>query len=352
VRTPFVGGVVNGFLRLGMGAVMGVVAGCGGKEKVEEAAPGQVSSGQRYVSPWDKPIAGAETAKAPTPKLTEAASDGAWSSLLEAAGISAAGVGLPGGMGAAAEGPARGQGLERIAPVPLDVPVVAASRNEWSIVIASFEKQRGGAQAAAMLRQVQRVPGLAGAYLEERGKALVIGFGRYNDAGSARRELDKIREMVVEGDRPFRAAALAPPVFEAIAGSIPDHDLRNVKTIFGKDALYTLQVGVYGKSGGADATQKEMAEFRAAAERAVVDLRREGEEAFYYHGPRRSMVTVGVFTAQEYDANDSSRESPRLTVLREKYPYNLENGAGIRRKRPGQTEARIDPSFIVMVPGG
>lgn len=343
----------------GDAAVFAVVAaaifmvGCGGQSKKDDGrvAAGAETPGTRYPSPWDKPILREEAAKRPAPKATaDQPSDGAWASLLDAAGLSAAGVGVP---GAADTGPARSaRGVERVGPAPVDVPVVRASRNEWSIVIASFDKERGGPLASEMLRQVQRVSGLSGAYLEERGKALVIGYGRYSDAASARRELDRLRDIVVENERPFRAAVLAPPVFDAIAGSIPEYDLRNAKAMFGKGAAYTLQVGVYGKPGGATATEKEMAEFRAAAERAVVELRREGEEAFYFHGPRRSMVTVGVFSVDEYDANDASRESPRLTLLRQKYPYNLENGAGIRRRRPGQAEARIDPSFIVMVPGG
>ena len=349
-RTLCVGGGAAVFAALAAAIFM---AGCGGQAQKDDgrAAAGQEPPGTRYASPWDKPILREDAAKRPVPKATaDQPSDGAWASLLEAAGLSAAGVAVP---GMADTGPERSaRGVERVGPAPVDVPVVRASRNEWSIVIASFDKERGGPLASEMLRQVQRVSGLSGAYLEERGKALVIGYGRYSDAPSARRELDRLRDIVVENDRPFRAAVLAPPVFDAIAGSIPEHDLRNAKAMFGKGAAYTLQVGVYGKPGGAAATEKEMAEFRAAAERAGVDLRREGEEAFYFHGPRRSMVTVGVFSMDEYDANDASRESPRLTALRQKYPYNLENGAGIRRRRPGQAEARIDPSFIVLVPGG
>ena len=81
---------------------------------------------------------------------------------------------------------------------------------------------------------------------------------------------------------------------------MPDFDLATVKARRGtKKPLYTLQIAVYGRPDNTDATKEDLAQFRKSAEEAVVQLRREGEQAYYYHGPNRSMVTVGIFSEDD-----------------------------------------------------
>ena len=85
----------------------------------------------------------------------------------------------------------------------------------------------------------------------------------------------------------------------------------------------------------------------------AVQMRREGEEAYYFHGPRRSMVTIGLFDETEYDtkAPGKPKQSKRLLDLRKAHPYNLVNGQGMRVKIKGQKgEGDISPSFLVNVP--
>jgi hypothetical protein len=79
-------------------------------------------------------------------------------------------------------------------------------------------------------------------------------------------------------------------------------------------------------------------------------MRRQGEQAFYFHGPLRSMVTVGLFGIDEYDLRQLRLRSPAIARLMERFPHNLVNGAGVKRKRAGQAEAVMDPSFVVGVP--
>ncbi len=212
----------------------------------------------------------------------------------------------------------------------------------WSIVIVGFvarsetarEAQRS--EAAKALERVRTVGELPEAYLEERGEAIVIAYGSYPSASDrkAQADLKKVRAIEWEGTHPFEGAVLVPPA--EIQGDVPELDLRNVKKTLGKDALYTLQIGAYGREDGRPATAKEMAEFRRLAEKAAVDLRRQGEEAFYYHGPNRSMVTIGVFGPEDFgpEGGDPAKpfvQSPRLIALKERFPYNLVNGMGTRQ---------------------
>jgi hypothetical protein len=234
----------------------------------------------------------------------------------EGRGLFAGGEGGPGGDATRVGGDGKGS--------------LAASA-AWTIVLKAYREQ-DEPDAAAGLARVRAEGGLPEAYLEKRGEATVIAYGRYATPEEGQKDLSRVHaiEVMLDGERvkPFAGAFLAPPA--AVKGSIPEYDLRNARRLKGDWALYTLQIGVYSREDK-PATAREMEEFRAAAEKAVVQLRREGEQAYYYHGPTRSMVTVGLFGKEDFDAA-SRLESPALKALRKKFPYNLQNGAGVKRR--------------------
>jgi hypothetical protein len=232
---------------------------------------------------------------------------------------------------------------------------------DWSIVIKAFREDDQAEAARDGLRKVQSEGGLPGAYLDKRGEATVIAYGRYADpaAKDAQADLAKVHniEVVMNGakSKPFAAAFLAPP--EEVKGSLPEFDLRNARKNTGEWVLYTLQIGVYGRGDGKAATAAELQEFRATAEKAVAQLRREGEQAFYYHGPNLSSVTVGLFGKDDFDS-ETKVESPALHLLRQKFPYNLQNGLGIKQRltatnqQTGKTikAEQLQKSCLMVVP--
>jgi hypothetical protein len=108
---------------------------------------------------------------------------------------------------------------------------------------------------------------------------------------------------------------------------------------------------------GRDATAQELAKFRDAAERAVVALRAQGQEAYYYHGPRSSTVTVGLFADEDYmiSVRDElgqmqklprPRLSARVRDAMDANPYNLVNGQGVKDGKRDRPQA----SFLIRVP--
>lgn len=331
-----------------LAAAMGLAA-CSGGEKAEEAALDPQAP--TYASPWDRPLgmkAGdvpVSTGNATPPRnrtLAELMQLGN-ADAPEAATASA--MEVPDGAFVQPEllaSNARDSGRK----------LAVAARTDWTIVIVGFDKEREAPLAAEALARVRGEGGLKDAVLEERGKAAVVAYGKYPspDAAAAKADLERIRNLRIGNERPFGSAMMAPPIFEALPGTLPQYDLRNVKAQYGDRGAYTLQVGVYCRMDDAEPSAKELGEFRAAAEKAVVEMRRQGENAFYYHGPRRSMVTVGLFGLKEFDLKNPGLQSPAIAQAMRKYPYNLVNGAGVKRKRPGQTEPTIDPSFIVSVP--
>lgn len=234
----------------------------------------------------------------------------------------------------------------------------------WSIVIAAFKGDNAEALAQQALARAQ-LAGLEAAYNDRRDSTWVVAFGGYKEPGApeAQADLAAVRALEFDGKRPFESAMLAPP--SAVrSGSLPDYDLSLVrKRAGGNRAKYTLQIAQYCRTDQVAPSDAELAEFRKAAEEACVRLRREGEEAFFHHGPRMSSVTIGLFTEADYQTTTPrskevgaiviSRkpvESEPLRAARERHPYNLINGQAARvRSRPG-AEARMVPSTIVAVP--
>lgn len=252
----------------------------------------------------------------------------------------------------------RDEASEVLAPLARAPGASAGVDDErWSIVIIAFTGESQDERARQGLHKIVTQAGLTAARVETRDKATVIAYGSYAgpDDPEAGADLDRIRTMRINGGTPFATAILSPPAPEHLAGSLPELDLRNAKALFGKDkALYTLQVGIYGRGDRSPASREEIAEYRALAEQAAVMLRRDGELAFYYHAPERSMVTVGVFNQDDHDPlRTPPTDSFELIETKQRHPLNLLNGRGIRehyRQKDGSPATRMQPSVLVAVP--
>lgn len=224
----------------------------------------------------------------------------------------------------------------------------------WSVLVAAVPSGRMD-DARRMLDTV-RATGLTEAYIALRDRRPVIAFGRYQDPADpdAQQGLQRVRRTSVGEVSPFGAAMLMPPVVANTGSAADDANLRTVRQRFGKaDAAYTLQIGAYGRGDFAKPTDEELRLFRNEAEKAVRQLRAEGEQAFYYHGPNMSMVTIGVFSEDDHDGSTQPPvESFRLRELRRKFPNNLLNGQGIMdtiRTETGPVK-RLQASRLVAIP--
>jgi hypothetical protein len=256
----------------------------------------------------------------------------------------------------------RKEGDKLFGPNKVQPGVKTSDAAVWSVVIESFHGDDKEEASRAGLQKLKAETSLTEAYLEQRGSAIVIAWGRFIDGSSkeAREGLQKVRdtEVIISNvkTKPFAAVFLAPPA--NIPGTMPEFDLRQAKKVNGEWVIYTLQIGVYTRREKPP-TPAELAEFRKTAEQAVSTLRHEGEQAYYYHGPTGSMVTIGLFGKEDFDPQTPGVESPTLTLLRKRYPYNLYNGQAIREKikvntkNGKQAEAeRMQPSALVVVPKG
>ncbi len=230
-------------------------------------------------------------------------------------------------------------------------PPAPPAATDWTIALATFRGDAAEQTAQAFLQQVRAIPSLSDAFVERRGQGVIVALGRFTGPGTPEgtAALNRVHSTVIDNKTPFATAFLAPPDSQSQPGTIPEYNLARAQQLFGKSAQWTLQVGIYGLADPAKRpTETDLKEIRQRAEEAVLKLRREGELAFYYHGRERSTVTIGLFDNEAAGALQGSSENPTLRSARERFPYNLLNGAAIRTRQAGRDV--LQPSVVVRIP--
>lgn len=212
----------------------------------------------------------------------------------------------------------------------------------WAIALGRFEGQGHPQQAKQAARQLSGAAEFADVWVADEGDQSLVYHGRYGDRGSrqAQRDLRRWRSLQQRGMVPAEVVMLVPLIDRA-EGANPEHNLRNVKRNE-ENAEYTLQIGFYDN--------RFDGEFRKAAEEAAAKLREEGHRAFYYHGPNRSMVTVGVFNSDAvWVGKDGLPQfNDQIKRLQKEFPHNFGNGRELTVTRNDKSHKQ--PSFPVRIP--
>lgn len=210
----------------------------------------------------------------------------------------------------------------------------------YAIKVQSFEGADRYRRANDMMRRLAS-KGVGGLWLRETGQGVTVYRGRFETKTDldAQRQLLETREIEFDGLKPYESIGIV-----TLSGGkeVEQRDPADLRAYAG---YYTLQIGYYDQEYGPD--------FRKAAEAAARELRGEGEQAYYYHGRYRSMVTIGLFTDDDFDrAGAVHVYGPRILELQRKYPYNLGNGRTIVQTfREGKkVEQREQASSLVRVP--
>ncbi|MEM9083789.1 MAG: hypothetical protein AAGB34_09345 [Planctomycetota bacterium] len=217
----------------------------------------------------------------------------------------------------------------------------ASAASSWTILLASLPEgasladgQNQASKLVSLLRRedIEAVQGSSG---------VAVVMGRYRGANDqrAQKDLDWVRSLQVQARRPFARAYLQPPTAVDL-GKRADLNVVNAQSLGRDRAKYSLQVAVY------ESDDRE--EAKEAAEEATVRFREDGEEAYFYHGPNRSMVLIGLFGDHDLDPRTNTPITPELLELKERYPHNLVNGRTITRTIGGRERAQ--PSMLVLIP--
>lgn len=209
----------------------------------------------------------------------------------------------------------------------------------WAIELATFSGKRRQASARHLVTWLKEHTSLSDTWFYDDANDSRVMQGRFSEPNSpqVQDELHKVRLMVIDDVKRFEKAQIIAFGKTAMTAAQPS-DLAQFAGIQG----YTLQVAFFDKAGGE--------RFREAAETYCRQLREKNEQAYFYHGPNRSMVTVGLFTDADWEGEGVKRHyGPRIRELQERFPHNLGNGSTIVEKSNGQIIGD-QPSVLVHLP--
>lgn len=191
----------------------------------------------------------------------------------------------------------------------------------YAIEIGRYSGAEAFHSVHKLMQTARQEAGLANLWYATLGSETTVYHGRFKDEDSKETKdaLRKVREASVEGKKLFEDAKIV----KLGSGRGEVLDPRDLRSLTGK-GLYTLQIGYYDGAYGPN--------FRRAAETAVDVLRDNGEKAYYYHGPHRSMVLVNAWTHAEafMQVGAVDQYSGTVRQAQEKYPHNVPNGRAFK----------------------
>ncbi len=205
----------------------------------------------------------------------------------------------------------------------------------WAIQVTQFTGNTRHDQARKLVQQLRTQTNLTKFWIEDLNNTATIYQGRFSKASdpAIRNALANVQQIQLAGTRPFTESKLVPILGQTHTITDP-YDLRQFI------GYYSLQIGFYDQAFGQD--------FRQAAEQAIQVLREEGHDAYYYHGPHRSIIAIGVFSYEQafVSAGTHDTYAPRIHELQKLFPYNLGNGLTIIQKEAGRNIGEQKSSLI------
>jgi hypothetical protein len=227
-------------------------------------------------------------------------------------------------------------------PPPDQASADASGRGQvWAIELDEFEGDQRLKQAYRLAASVRESGQIADVWFDDYQNVATVYVGRFNRLNDpeAQRTLDAVRSVRIDGKRPFRRSELQP--IQGGQSVVSELDLSQ------HSGYRSLLVHVFDAGLGEN--------HRLAAEELARELRqddgdRPALQSFYYHGPRQSMVTVGLFTLSDFvPVNGIDTYGPRIRETQEHFPRLLQNRKPVPGTNTG-TDDGMEPTVIVNVP--
>ncbi len=158
-----------------------------------------------------------------------------------------------------------------------------SEQRKLTVVLVEYKGPEAVASAQRLVKELS-AQGLPDVFTVEGAEYASVCVGRYNswkdaDADAMLKRVRVIRDA--RGQYPFAGVLLVP---------VPEPLPKNPWPLEQADGLFTLHVGSWEAPGR-----------MASAQRYAGSLRSRGYEAYAYHGPRLSMVTLGAFGMRIFD---------------------------------------------------
>jgi hypothetical protein len=229
-------------------------------------------------------------------------------------------------------------------PSPGDTSLTANSESYTILLCPPFRGSDHVRNAKAGEKAVKDATGWSGVYLVHEEQDSSLYFGHYLTAKKAGAELLKVRAWkMTNGSLPFSLA-----IVTRLAGS--DIGPRQWDLSGAKDPnwAYTLVIAEFHNVPEED--------YLSRKEDAVTycrNLRGRGQETFFYHGPSKSMVTLGVFPVSAFHTETMPNgmlqdviESEALRKAMRSFPDLLING--FKAKAKG-SRATMEGTYVTAV---
>ncbi|MEM1211107.1 MAG: hypothetical protein AAGI68_02310 [Planctomycetota bacterium] len=198
----------------------------------------------------------------------------------------------------------------------------------WAIALDRFEGANRFRDAYRLVRRLNRESDLGDLWYADNGQASTVYHGRFRSPRlpDAEAALRQVRQARLDGDRPF-----ADSTFVDVTGAREATNTDDPKDLRQHAGFYSLQIGYYDPDFGSG--------FREAAEEAAATLREDGVEAYFYHGKNISMVTVGLFTADDFVFRQGVRGyGPRIRMTQDEFPLHTANGRSVIVRKDGRED--------------
>ncbi len=166
----------------------------------------------------------------------------------------------------------------------------AGDGKPWTILLHTHANPSTHREEAELFKQrISERVGWDGVYAVHREGSSQLFWGRYASVEDASENLARAKEYVTPAGVPvFRQAMVVP-----VPGKDRPASGTNALALQNARGTYSVLVGVFYDVPKADYVGR-----RSFAEQYARELRNEGFEVYYFHGPIRSGVTVGSFPSE------------------------------------------------------
>jgi hypothetical protein len=222
-----------------------------------------------------------------------------------------------------------------------------AGEADRTIILATFtDPLQHAQQAEDYRRKITEKLGWKDVFVHtEKGRSVLL-WGRYVTDDQAQSNLRKAKTYrAADGTAVFAQAFIAPLPGGTDTGPA-EWNLKNAT------GAYTLLVAVFKD----DPEHKYVGRKKGDAVDLVKKLRDAGREAYFYHQPGMSNVTIGSFPANAVrrEGDNVTVLDPRVTQLQQEFPELLVNGntiTDIKRDPKTQQVTKItQKTYLVAIP--
>ncbi len=200
-------------------------------------------------------------------------------------------------------------------------PSTASKKGRFTIVLAQYIDYEREQKAQRLQALAKRVLNSDDVWFEYEQPRLSVNYGHYQKYKDAQKELERTRKL-------YPQLGLGPQNLQfCYLKEIPQPDPPAPQdwNILNSGCAYTLEMAVFF-----DVPDKGYFNRKTDAVEAVKNLRAEGKQAYFLHGPQASWVYVEclaptIFRRMEVNGKIMSSLDPLVNALFKKYQYH-ENG--------------------------